>query len=320
MKNRHKIYAISYSDKNYNMSKRLNLVTAKIIGGADYIISFAPNDIDENFKEQHADIFNRSRGAGYWIWKPYIILKTLQIMKEGDYLIYTDAGLIYVNKISELIRQLNRDNQDIFLSYGFAPCKDWIKRDAFVLMDCDCEQAYNETMVSGGYVLIRKSSKSIKFIEKWLYYASDRRIITDDANECNLTNLHGFIEHRHDQGILSLLAWKEGIMPYKGVSLVDEPRMHRDVLKTHLPGAYRYTFNQRLEYMYYEHQKRGYQLSDYSRMFINTRIKDTGYLLFLKQLIVCIKTVKGNDNWGEKNDLKYLKKAQDRLERNLNLN
>lgn len=32
------------------------------------------------------------QGAGYWVWKPFIILKELEHLQDGDYLLYTDAG------------------------------------------------------------------------------------------------------------------------------------------------------------------------------------------------------------------------------------
>jgi hypothetical protein len=33
-----------------------------------------------------------SRGFGYWIWKPHIILKTLQEIPEDSILLYVDVG------------------------------------------------------------------------------------------------------------------------------------------------------------------------------------------------------------------------------------
>ena len=69
---------------------------------------------------------------------------------------YTDAGMIYSHSIKILIQHMTRDRQDICLSSGFVPAKDWCKRDCFILMGCDNELAYEKTMVSGGYVLIKK--------------------------------------------------------------------------------------------------------------------------------------------------------------------
>ena len=45
-----------------------------------------------------------------------------------------------------------------------------------------------------------------------LYYAQDKRIITDDDNEMGVDNYEGFRDHRHDQSILSLLVKKYGLV------------------------------------------------------------------------------------------------------------
>lgn len=309
-----KVYAVSYSDNHYNMSKKLNLFTAKYIGKADYVIETGPRDLGESFKRKCEDILKEKRGGGYWAWKPYIMLKVLSKMNWGDFLIYTDAGLIYVNRISELIRQLERDKKDIFLSYGFAPCKDWCKRDAFVLMGCDCESAKQSVMVSGGYVLVRKSRESIRFLNEWKKYSEDKRIITDAPNSCGLENYSGFHENRHDQSILSLLAWKYGIEPYKAVSHVDEPRMHIRVKRTGT-DAYKYSFHKRVDFMYREHLKEGYKKSDYGRIFINTHLQDMDTRDFLMGLIKSVCWAIRCDIWGVLHDSEELSKAKIRAER-----
>ena len=48
---------------------------------------------DDLFWKQHKDfIKNNPRGFGYWIWKPYILMKTIEQMKDNDILLYLDAG------------------------------------------------------------------------------------------------------------------------------------------------------------------------------------------------------------------------------------
>lgn len=303
---RNKIYAVTYSDDNYAMSKRLNLFTAKIIGRVSNTLAYGPADIDSIFYEKHKDILEESRGGGYWLWKPYIILKTLDLINYGEFLIYTDAGLIYVKNIKKIIKQLERDKKDVFLSQGFAPNKDWCKRDAFVLMGCDTKDAINRVMVSGGYILLRKTEYSIKFIKEWLFFASDRRILTDDENKCGLPNYEGFHEHRHDQSILTNLSYLWNIDAYKGVTHVDEPRAHYPVLKSGNPGAYGYTFYERVRLMVFEHELPGYKRSSYGRMFINTRIKDCSFPMFFLRLFYAIFIAIRADIWGRLNDKKYL--------------
>ena len=66
-----KIVTITYSNKHY---------------------SYGPNDLDKVFREKNKDILSRERGNGYWLWKSYIINKTIiEKLNERDYLIYTDC-------------------------------------------------------------------------------------------------------------------------------------------------------------------------------------------------------------------------------------
>lgn len=306
------IWAISYSDETYSMSKKLCLFTAKYVGKANHIIAYSPEDLEERFKEENKKILSNKRGAGYWIWKPYIMLKTLERMNEGDFLIYTDAGLIYVNQITELTRQLDRDQKDIFLSYGIAPCSDWCKRDAFILMDCDCAEARDTIMVSGGYVLVRKSRQSIDFLNEWMRYMCDPRIVTDDANVCGYSNYPGYRENRHDQSVLSLLAWKWGIEPYKAVACVDQPSSHLNV-KKNAPSAYKYSYQKILCLIYFEHQKMGYIRSDYQRIFINTRLRNMNILPYCISLIKTIISIWKQDAWGRKNNAVEIDRSRRRL-------
>jgi hypothetical protein len=49
----------------------------------------------------------------------------------------------------------------------------------------------------------------------WLTYCKDERIITDIPNTCGYGNYPGFIEHRHDQSILSILVASQKIEVFR---------------------------------------------------------------------------------------------------------
>ena len=95
--------------------------------------------------------------------------------------------------------------------------KQYTKRDAFVLMDSDrCE--YTDTgQYWAGIQIYKKCSSSIAFVNDWLSYASDRRIVTNDDNTCGKENYPDFIAHRHDQSIFSLLCKKVGVTPSESI-------------------------------------------------------------------------------------------------------
>jgi hypothetical protein len=80
---------------------------------------------------------------------------------------------------------------------------------------------------------MRKNDFVINFINEWLHYAKDYRIITDSANECGLPNYPEFVDHRHDQSILSLLGGKYKIKNIPDVSQYGIGRMVTDQVFNH---------------------------------------------------------------------------------------
>ena len=61
--------------------------------------AYDANVMDDTFKQKNAHILNQGRGAGYWLWKPYIIYKWLtddSMEDDNSYLIYSDAGMVYI--------------------------------------------------------------------------------------------------------------------------------------------------------------------------------------------------------------------------------
>jgi len=48
---------------------------------------------DTSFWSKHGEFIDKNpRGYGYWLWKPYIIKKNMERMKNGDILLYLDSG------------------------------------------------------------------------------------------------------------------------------------------------------------------------------------------------------------------------------------
>lgn len=208
------IYEINFADDNFKSAQKFNSKMAKKYG-ADIVIEYGPGDIDDKFKEDNQAIWDNKRGCGYWIWKPYITQKTLKDIKEGDYLLYMDSGSCAVDDIHILTDIMDRDNIDIMLFCLHSIEKRYSKRDALVLLDCDKPEFTETPQRCATYFILRKSDRSVKFINEWLDLARDRRIITNEENVMGLPNYDGFVENRHDQTILSLLSKKWGIKPYR---------------------------------------------------------------------------------------------------------
>jgi hypothetical protein len=157
------------------------------------------------------DILIRKRGNGYWLWKSYIINKTIvEKLNDGDFLIYTDARMIFMNSSHLIIDFLKKNNVTMWMNRLKLKEKQWTKRDAFILIGVDMPFYYESNQYMAGIQIYKKSEYTVKFIQEWLYYCQDKRIITDDNNTLGQPNYKEFRENRHDQSILSLLIKKHG--------------------------------------------------------------------------------------------------------------
>lgn len=207
----------NYAHNMFLESQRKNSFTGMRIGNFDECFSFSIKDIDEKFYLKNKHILDQPRGAGYWIWKYYFadkILKDKNITKD-DIIFYADSGSHFVDKIDKVIDVFKRDNLSVMTYSQLYISSMWTKRDAFILTGCD-EPKYSETSQRvGGFFMFRKDDFSINFFEELLNYSQDYRIITDSQNECGLPNYPDFIEHRHDESLISLISKKYDLYPYK---------------------------------------------------------------------------------------------------------
>jgi hypothetical protein len=213
-----KVVLINYADDLFIKSQKKNSKTGKKNGLFDEIISYHPKDIDNDFRKKNRDILTQKRGGGFWLWKPYFIKKTLETLKNGDFLFYCDSGSYFINSISEIILLSIDKKQDVIPFELIHFEKEWTKRDAFVLMDCDTEKYFETKQRLASFVLIRKSETSMNFVNQWLDYAQDERILTDRENQCGFENYLEFKQHRHDQSIFSLLTKKFEFKAYRDPS------------------------------------------------------------------------------------------------------
>ena len=207
--NQKKIIGISYSNNDKENKLKYCKKSALEIGKVDFFYDYGPKDIDTEFWLINYEILFHKRENGYYLWRPYFILKTLkEKMKEGDYLIYTDYNILYKNDVKVLIDFLEKKNEDMWFYKTNYKEKFYAKRDTFILMGAD-DKYYTETFsYDATFQIYKKTKFSIKFVEDYLYYSKDKRIITDQKNTLSLPNYRGFKYSRKDHSILSLLIKK----------------------------------------------------------------------------------------------------------------
>jgi hypothetical protein len=210
------LYLVSYSDENFRKAQIFNTKTALAVGGFESAFEYGPSKIDSTFRAKNDVILNSKRGGGYWLWKPYVILDALAKIEKNEILAYVDSGSHFIGDMRQLIAVMS--NKDILSFELELPEFKWTKRDAFYFMGCEGEnyQLSNQRLAS--FIVFRKSSFSEDFVSQYLDFCCDRRIVTDDQNVCGLPNFEGFVEHRHDQSVFSLLCKKNKIEAHRDPS------------------------------------------------------------------------------------------------------
>jgi hypothetical protein len=162
---------ITFVNNGYMSTERI-FKEAQESGFFDTISIKNEYDIRE-FIEKHKDfIINNKPGYGRWIWKPKIILDTLESIDEGDFLIYTDAGS-YINKhgrqrFEEYLSLLDDDKPfGVFSTSPKYSVKQYVKRDAIMHYYPEFDVQENFTYQYAGIMIIKKNIFSLKVIKEW---------------------------------------------------------------------------------------------------------------------------------------------------------
>lgn len=206
------IHLVTFSDSQMSHSAKLCVESAKKqgVGTAEIYGSL----------EQTTE-----RGCGFWRWKPEIILRgmcgTDSRLIEGDILIYADAGVEFIENVNYII---DRMDQDTFLFGNQWEHAHWCKRNVIEVIwpirgvsdrDRDLREKLNwkrfGKQCQASVIFFRVSDYSRQFVAEWLKWClwNNGELIDDSPSW--YVNHPEFQEHRHDQAILTTMAYREGI-------------------------------------------------------------------------------------------------------------
>jgi hypothetical protein len=203
-----KKYFINYAHNGFLNSQKEALDIATKFGfdvkGYNY------NDIDSNFKNKNQHILSQKRGAGYWLWKPYVILNALNQINNGDYLVYMDSGAKLINNVDNFLRMI--DHKGMLNFSMVQKTSKWTKGDCFYYLNKKNKDDFkNDNQMSATYLFFKKNETCVSFVSRWLDNCLIPGLIDDSANKV-MNNFNDFIDHRHDQAILSLMVYNEDMM------------------------------------------------------------------------------------------------------------
>lgn len=217
---------LSFCDSRMHRSASRLKRQAEKMKSFDEIFIANENDLSPDFIDEFKDklVFG-SRGFGYWCWKPQIVLQALSSMSEGDVLLYLDVGChLNKNGLSRMEEyfQLVKEGKSGVLAFQAKIMDDtpinhdgrklldlseykWIKGDLVDYLGVrDNQDIMLSQTIGSGIFFIRKCKASVDLITEWCDIThSDFSFLDDTPSKSN--NFDGFIEHRHDQSIFSVL-------------------------------------------------------------------------------------------------------------------
>ena len=201
-------YFINYASNGFINSQKYAIDKAKEFGFNT--IPYNESDIDDDFRVKNFSILNAKRGGGYWLWKPYLILKTLNQLKYGDYLVYMDSGACLIKDVDNILRMINHKG---LLAFSMKQkTSKWTKGDCFYFINKNNKLDYKDNdQMQATYIFMRKCKQSVDFVQRWLDNCVANDMITDNPN-VHMNNCEDFVDHRHDQSIFSLMVYNEDIM------------------------------------------------------------------------------------------------------------
>ena len=114
-----------------------------------------------------------------------LIFEALLDMNENDILIYSDAGVEFINNVSHIIDKMD---EDLFLFGNNYNHVDWCKMD--VIKTINSNNYYltllNEDhlkQIQASVIFIRPTQKAKEFIKEWLLYCQMPNLIDDSPSK-----------------------------------------------------------------------------------------------------------------------------------------
>jgi hypothetical protein len=222
-----KKYFCTFSDSRMWRSLERVKKQAEKASYFDAILINDENDLNESFRNKFKDkLIKGSRGFGYWVWKPQIILQAIEKMNHGDFLLYMDAGCHFnkggIKRMDDYFEKANKSSTKILgfqesipsenreLEVGQHLEKMWTKGDVFDFFGERHNPLFYDTGQVTGTVVVVVEEESKRIIRQWLSVFETNWHLVDDSPSVS-PNFPEFIEHRHDQSIFSMIAKKERI-------------------------------------------------------------------------------------------------------------
>jgi hypothetical protein len=154
----------------------------------------------------------------------------LEKLNEDEILIYIDSTDLPEKIFFDIVLDHFNKKDLLLINRGYNH-GEWTKRDCFILMDCDNNKYYESVQLEAGIIGLKKTEFNTNLIKEWFEFMKNEKILTDIPNTCGQPNLPNFVDHRHDQSILTNLSIKYNLNSFNYPNYVikynfNQPRVY----------------------------------------------------------------------------------------------
>jgi hypothetical protein len=214
-------------DGGINLTNESNFIASNIGSSFDVVVQLSPSNSkhlgvdfglfykdypEYKTKKEH----NRTNSVGFCAWKPWIILKYLESMVDGEILLYHDTNCSrhpYYGQSQKYMKGylqflLKLSGEDLSIAWDDPESNKAVHYVKQEVIEDICSGSLEFTseypMMCSNRIIIRKSEKSIRIIKEWENYCKKRKYMTPDFPP----QLPGFKNHKHDQALLTAIIAK----------------------------------------------------------------------------------------------------------------
>jgi hypothetical protein len=179
------------------------------------VVAYTNDDLRymSDFWSRHGDfVENNPRVYGYGIWKPYLVLKELEGLQNGDVLFYADAGCEFDLTCEEPNKEFQTLTTHLDKYKFIGTLCNWErsmnKMDLVVHLDMLDHPGFMTKQIQATTFVMKKCDEVVALVQEWYDTCCHYHLLNDEPSQ--IPNRKDYNEHKHDQSILSLLLKKRG--------------------------------------------------------------------------------------------------------------
>eukprot|EP00392_Amoebophrya_sp_AT5.2_P011419 g11496.t1 len=161
---------ISYADGCCEKAMKKNMELGRPYFRPEHQRAYDRSAFDPQWAADHEHILSVKRGGGLWIWKPYVMLKTLEddSVPWDAAVVYLDAGNHFIADPRPFVVDALRKSDVVLLQLKCCFEADWSKRETLMALDGDHHAIAERPQMGAYFLAFRKTPYSLRFAREWL--------------------------------------------------------------------------------------------------------------------------------------------------------